>query len=300
MELEMSSTNAQILHILRNADKPMDAHSIYVAGAFEYEVQCYNGLANLSKRGLIERDKQNKVFHYWPAKDAELPDYLQSDLKIIEEKGMPKADPGRRIGLSRTEYESKDKNEKREAETARSTFHRVTTVEETTITHDIPVFLQTQELPKELPVVIEQIEQPEPPKLLKAPTESIFVTAIKRLEENRSDLDAKLNNVRLLALMSSGADRLVFLLRDYIYCLECAMGSDEIGNAELLALIKEAKELIVLFEKQERPLFQRAAFHLREWGFINDDCGAGDISADGDKRRAEATECYEIAAMLDP
>lgn len=309
---EFVSTNAQILHILKNATEPMDAHAIYAAGAFAYEAQCYNGLASLSKKGIIERDKPGKVFLYRLEPDAAIPDYLADELNQLATAGMPDAPP-RHVGLSRSEYETLPPEEKRELRQKRSITVTTTThvEEERSVAQSIPTFVQapviTAAVPEvpapEIDVTPKQTTPlrallPPPAPALPAPA-TLHASRVEELLSERRRIDAELAAVRMLALLVEGrTERIVFYLNDWEEMLDCGGCFEEMQEARDMR--EEVRQLRAALEASSNigATLEAAAAFLREYADVLD---WGDDNGDEEARKAarDARQCLRLAAMLD-
>lgn len=288
----MAGTNAQIIHILRNAEQPIDAHTIYAAGAFDYEHTCYNGLAQLSKKGLLLREKVGGVFQYVLNKDAPIPDYMMRDLAELEIEGMPAPDPQRRMGMSRAEYTSMSKDEKRTVKQTRSVFHRETEIRE--VSESIPA----PELPV-IPVFAESAPQPQQKALPAPAADQPALTLLDEALAKREALDREIAMIRLLADIAGGGKELAFMLQDYDELLELSLSCmDDEGAQVLIENQKKARSFVKLLNEADTSPFKRAAHQLLQWAFLNEDAHAGCHDESAAAALADAAESRKLAALF--
>lgn len=295
---DFASTNGQILYVLRNSSGPMTSNQIYRAGSFNYEHTCYNGLAMLSKKGVLQRERVNGIFHYVVAPGADLSDW-GDELKELAATGLPAPDPERRVGMPRAEYESKSREEKRTVKRTRSVIHRETAFVEEEVSSPAPEISVFQE--QTVASVPAVVEPPAPaPAALPAPQpEQQPASILDELRAKRDALNREIAMAELLADLAGGGGQLAFMLVDYDELLELSIGCmDDQDAAPLVENQRKARAFAALLKEGDTSPFKRIAHQLLQWAFLNEDANAGCDDEGAKAARADADESRKLAAML--
>lgn len=253
---DFASTNAQIIHILRRTATPMDAHSIYLAGPFDSDHTLFSALSTLVKKGWIRREGEAKKYRY-KASNFDLPEYLETEVRELDEKGLPEPDPNRRIGMSRSEYEGRaaERRELRE-------------IKRTTV---------TEEIREEISATVVEPEPIMPPIVIEPPIMTVAEVAalptpkadtpptapdpIADLQRRRDDLDAEIALMKIIAALFRGdglCERVAFLLNDHAEILDCCgpysedpNEPDEVSRKELVTAARAIAPLFAAIVKNK-------------------------------------------------
>lgn len=299
---DIASTAGQILHVLRRTGEAMNSHQIYSAGSFDYQHTCYNGLAQLTKKGVLDRDKVNGMYHYKIAAGADLSDY-EEELRELDENGLPEPDPARRVGLSREEYTTLPKEEKQALRRTRSAVFRETVfteVEEPAPKPalEIPQFTDAKALPATIqppaPVVAA------PPMLAVAQTAKPYENLLAEAVERRDAANREIALIQMMGdITSSDGGWLAFALQDYCELLKLSYDCmDDDLAAPMIENERRAKDYLANLKAGDKSAFRRAAYQLLQWAFLNEDAHAGCTDDSAKDAMKDAAESRRLAALF--
>jgi len=291
--INFPSPAAQIIHVMRKSNVPMDAHAIYTATAITDKQTLYNTLSNMFNKMVLERDRDNdsKPWLYWLHPRGKVPDRIAEELLELEKNGLPVVE--RHPGQSQDEYRSKEKRAVKHTRTL-----EVTAREEVceVVVPDSWVrdgFVRPQE-----PEPVAVVHAPPPAPAITPPQESEHLGAQEnlrlKLQCKAEEAQAKVDVMFLLQELAAGSSRLVELMEDYAEMLQMGGFGDE-PDTLLIDRHTDALQFARAAKAFKPAMLDRLIDHLQNWRDVCVDCATDNAL---DENNIDAEDIAELVTML--